>query len=300
MNTIVFALASILAAANAAEPDAIRVTSRLVLVPASVVDSAGRPVTGLSREHFRVFEDKVERPVVQVSSEPSPVSVVVVFDLSGSMSADLHRSRAALQRLVSDWDPGDETALIRIGGGVKVISDFTDQPVGLAGRLLFDGASGYTSLLDGIHRATSLLRQSHNRRKAVVVISDGGDNYSRYTVGEIRRHLRECDARVYTLGIYPPGGDMFDGLSEAGDGRRLMEALADWSGGRSFAATGDAEIKRAVDRIQQELRQEYVIAYTPSSDAEDGRYHRVSVKLAGSDTSHLTVYARPGYRAGAE
>lgn len=282
--------ASLCGFAFAQRPVEIRVTSELVLIPVSVVDSRNHAVTGLPREAFRVFQDKAEQSLTHFANEDAPVSIGIVFDSSGSMRDKLNESREAVARFMSGANPEDEFFLADFNAKSRIAAPFTDNPGTIQSELLTIGANGRTALLDAVCLALDYMKHAAHARRALLVISDGGDNFSRYTEAEIRRRVKESDVSLYTIGIYGRSAPM---LPEGDHGDRLMESLAEESGGRHFAVEKASELPEIAAKIALELRNQYVIGYQPSESARDGRYHRVQVKLAGARDWRVTW--RPGY-----
>ena len=174
-------------------PADIRVDTTLVLIPVAVTDPMSRFVTGLERENFKVFEDKVEQEIVQFSSEDASLSVGIVFDTSGSMGAKLQKSRQAVAQFMKTANPRDEFFLIQFSDRPEMVQDFTTQAEEIQNRLTFTQAKGRTALLDAIYLAMSQMKKAHNPRRAILIISDGGDNSSRYTESEVMNAVREAD-----------------------------------------------------------------------------------------------------------
>src|SRR6266700_1998279 len=182
----------------------IRVDSTLVLIPVTVTDPMNRFVTGLEKENFKVFEDKKEQQVAQFSSEDAPISVGVVFDCSGSMGHKLEKSRLAVAQFFKMANPEDEFFLVRFNDSAQLIQPFTTSLEEIQNRLTFTQSKGRTALLDGVCLALHKMKKDRNPRKALLLISDGGDNNSRYTEGEIKNLVKEADVQIYAIGIYEP------------------------------------------------------------------------------------------------
>lgn len=267
----------------------IRVDSNLVLIPVSVTDPKNHAITGLPREAFRVFEGKAEQTLVHFASEDAPVSVGIVFDSSGSMKDKLAQSRAAVARFLGAANPEDEFFLVNFNSTAQLTVPFTGDPGDIQNRLLLTQSNGRTALLDAVCLAMDYMKKSSNPRKALLVISDGGDNDSRYTETEIRRRVRESNLWIYAIGIYNRGAIM---LPEEEHGETLLATLAEASGGRHFAVPNPAELPEIAGKIGLQLRNQYVIGYRPAGSERTGVYHRVQVKVDGRD---LRVTWRPGY-----
>lgn len=268
-----------------------RLDSDLVLIPVSVTDFRNHAVTGLRRDAFRVFEDQAEQKVVQFSLEDAPLSVGIVFDSSGSMNGKLPKAREAMKQFLRLANPEDEFFLVEFSGKPRLEVPFTRDAGAIQNRLLGAQPGGRTALLDAIALAMQSLSHARYPRRALLVLSDGGDNHSRYDEAEIRGLIRESDLWLYSIGIYDRHTPAQ--ASEALLGQRLMEVLAEESGGRHFAVDSLIDLPVVAARISVELRNQYVLGYRPPNPRRDGKYHHVQVRLAGG--RNFTVSCRPGY-----
>jgi Ca-activated chloride channel family protein len=278
-------------------PADIRVDTTLVLVPVSVTDSFTRYVTGLGKENFRVYENNVEQQVTQFSTEDAPMSVGLVFDASGSMGNKLMKSREAVAQFLKTANPEDEFFLVQFNDHVELSVPFTPSAEEIQNRLAFVQSKGRTALLDGVYMAMNQMKKARNPRRAVLIISDGGDNSSRFTEGEVKAQVRESDVQIYAIGIYEPQSSRGrTPEEEAGPG--LLGNLAEQTGGRMFSIENLAELPDVATKIGLELRNQYMLGYSPQNKQRDGKYRRVQVKLsktAGLGT--LTPRFRTGYYA---
>ena len=182
----------------------IRIDTTLVLIPVAVTDPMGRFVTGLDKENFKLFEDKVEQEILQFSSEDAPLSVGIVFDTSGSMGSKLAKSRKAVTQFHEDRQSGGRVFLIQFNDRPEMVVPFTPDTEEIQNRLTFTQAKGRTALLDGVYMAMNQMKKARNPRKAILIISDGGDNSSRYTESEVKNAVREADVQIYAIGIFEP------------------------------------------------------------------------------------------------
>src|SRR5947207_1466911 len=182
-------------------PANLRSDVNLVLVPVTVCDPLNRPVTGLEKEHFRVLEEKVEQPITHFSMDDEPVAVGLVFDISGSMGAKLQKSRQAAAAFFRTANPEDEFFLIEFNDAPKLVVPLTQSVEDIQNRLTFSQSKGRTALLDAIMLAMAEMKKSKKNRKALLIISDGGDNSSRYTESEVRNMVRENDVLLYAIGV---------------------------------------------------------------------------------------------------
>jgi VWFA-related protein len=275
----------------------IRVDSTLVLIPVSVYDPMNRSVTGLEKEHFRVFEDKVEQEVSQFSSEDAPISVGIVFDASGSMGQKLQKSRQAVAQFFKTANPEDEFFLIQFNDRPQLVVPFTPNVEEILNALTFTQAKGRTALLDGVYMAMRTMRKARNPRKAILLISDGGDNSSRYTESEVRNAVREADVQMYAIGIFEPVSSRGRTAEEAA-GPGLLSELAEQTGGRHFPVENLNELPDVAAKIGIELRNHYVLGYVPKNQERDGKYRRVKVTLVQPrQLPPLRAFFRLGYYA---
>lgn len=289
----------------------IKVQVDLVLVPVSITDvDRNTPVTGLERAQFRLFEDRAEQQIRYFSSEDTPVSIGVVFDASGSMGLKVDEAKAAVAELSRASNPLDEMCLITFSDRV-LATDFTTVTEDLTSRLLFTGSNGRTSLLDAVYEAVEKMRHARYQRKALIIISDGGDNHSRFTTRQIRKIIQESDVLVYSIGLFERtafaggghrgGGGGFNGPlfipSEELEGPQLLDDLASASGGRMFAINNPADMKEAIALVGRTLRNQYVLGYKPAHVEESNRFRKIKVKL--QQIPHgwplLRVDARQGF-----
>src|SRR6185312_10850050 len=247
----------------------------LVLVPVTVTDPMNRLVTGLDKENFQVFEGKEAQEVRNFSAEDAPVSLGVIFDMSGSMSSKIERAREAVIEFFKTANPQDEFFLITFNDKPEEISDFTQSVDDLQGKLVFTVPKGRTALLDAIYLGVSKMRQAKYPKKALLIISDGGDNHSRYTEGEIKNLVKEADVMIYSIGIY----DHYFQTEEERLGPALLSDVSDLSGGRSFTIDNPNDLADVATKIGIELRNQYVLGYRPKNPGHDGKWHKIKVKL---------------------
>ena len=278
------------AAADRAARSDFRVDSSLVLIPVSVTDHKNHAVTGLPPEAFRIFEGKMEQMLAQFASQDVPVSIGIVFDSSGSMQGKLNQTREAVARFLSLANPEDEFFLVDFNTTAQLTVPFTYDAGAIQNQLLLVRPNGKTALLDAVSVAIETMKDAANARRALLILSDGGDNLSRFTESEIRRRVRESDLSIYSIGIDDRGGIM---LPEANRGDALLTSLSEESGGHYFSVPRLSELPEIAARIGLELRNQYVLGYRPANLMHDGGYHRVQIKMvAGRD---LRVISRPGY-----
>ena len=256
----------------------IRVDTTLVLIPVTVTDPLNRFVTGLEKENFRVFEDKTEQQILQFSSEDAPLSVGIVFDCSGSMGNKLENSRKAVAQFFKTANPEDEFFLVEFNDRADLAIKFTTSLEEIQNRLTFTQSKGKTALLDGVYLALHQMKKAKNARKALLVISDGGDNNSRYTETEIKNLVREADVQIYAIGIFEPAATRGRTAEELA-GPSLLSEIAEQTGGRHFPVENQNELPNIAEKIGIELRNQYIIGYSPKNLERNGKYRRVQVKL---------------------
>jgi len=272
----------------------IRVDTNLVLINVSVRDPANRFVTGLEKEHFKLLEDKVEQTIKQFASEDAPLSIGLVFDASGSMGAKLNKARQAAAQFFRTANPEDEFFLVQFNDRPELAVPFTHNSEEIQNRLTFTQAKGKTALLDGVYQAMAHMKKAKNPRKAVLILSDGGDNSSRYTESEIRNLIREADVQVYAIGIFESMGARGRTAEElAGPG--LLTEIAEQTGGRHFPVENINELPDIANKIGLELRNQYLLGYTPTNADRDGKYRKVTVKIV--QPKKMPVL-RPSWRQG--
>src|SRR5215218_2589439 len=230
----------------------IRVETQLVLINVTVTDPMNRFVTGLEKEHFKLFEEKAEQTITQFSSEDAPLSVGLVFDASGSMGSKLSKSRQAAAQLFKTANPEDEFFLVQFNNRPELSVGFTSNTEEIQNRLTFTQAKGRTALLDGVYMAMNHMKKARNPRKAIVILSDGGDNSSRYTESEIKNAVREADVQVYAMGIFEPASARSRSAEElAGPG--LLNEIAEQTGGRHFPVENLNDLPDVAAKIGIEL-----------------------------------------------
>jgi Ca-activated chloride channel family protein len=267
--------------------------TEMTLVNVSVLDPLGRIVTGLRQENFRVFEDGVEQEIVYFASDDVPVSIGVIFDMSGSMSDKIQKSRSAAVQFFRTSNPQDEFFLIDFNDRAHLITPFTNDVDQLQNQLMYTAAHGMTALYDGVYLGLSQMRSAHHARKALLILSDGGDNHSRYTETDIRRFVQESDVQIYAIGLFDPNGGP---TPEEQHGPALLADLTQLTGGRMFVVQNLSELPDIATKISMELRNQYVLGYIPSNRSQDAKWRKIKVRLRPPrGLPPLTVYAKSGY-----
>ena len=269
----------------------------LALVNVTVTDPYNRLVTGLDTDNFRVFEDNAEQEVVTFSSEDVPISIGVIFDFSGSMANKVSKAREAAIQFFKTANPQDEFFLVSFNERAELTSSFTNSIEDLQSRMMLTVPKGRTALLDAIYLGLSQMRGARNAKRALLILSDGGDNHSRYSENDIKRLVKEADTQLYAVGIFDPLGYR-NRTPEELNGPSLLGEVTEMTGGRVFAVEKLEELPDIATKIGMELRNQYVIGYRPSNKTHDARWRKVKVKLrAPKGLPPLSVYAKTGYYA---
>lgn len=275
----------------------IKVDVELVLVSVTVTDPMNRLVTGLGKEYFKVSEDKAEQEITQFGMEDAPLSLGLVFDASSSMGHKMSKAREAVAQCLKTSNPQDEFLLVQFNNRPELITNFTDRIEEIQNRLTFTQSKGRTALLDAVYLAITQMKEAKHTKKALLVISDGGDNSSRYTEREIKRLVREADVQIYAIGIFEPVSSRGRTPEEL-NGPSLLAEIAEQTGGRQFPVENLNELPDVAAKIGVELRNQYVLGYVPTNQDKDGRWRRMKVdikKIRGMP--RLNSHYRQGYYA---
>jgi Ca-activated chloride channel family protein len=272
----------------------LKVETDLVLVPVTITDPMNRLVTGLDKDNFTLFEGKDQQEIRHFSSEDAPVSLGVIFDMSGSMSSKIDRARDAVVEFFKTANPQDEFFMICFNDRPEQVADFTQSVDDVQNKLMFTVPRGRTALLDAIYLGISKMRQAKYQKRALLIISDGGDNHSRYTEGEIKSLVKEADVLIYAIGIY----DHYFATPEEQLGPALLSEITEITGGRAFTIENPNDLADVATKIGIELRNQYVLGYRPKNRAHDGKWRKIRVKLIPpKGLPPLRVYAKTGYYA---
>jgi len=275
----------------------LKVDVDLVLVPVTITDPMNRLVTGLEKENFQLFEGNSVQEIRTFSSEDAPVSLGVIFDSSGSMSSKMDRAKDAVMEFFKTANPQDEFFMITFSDEPDEITDFTNSVDEIQNKLVFAVPRRRTALLDAIYMGVSKMRQAKYPKKALLIISDGGDNHSRYTENEIKSLVKEADVMIYAIGIY----DHYFATQEERLGPELLSEISELTGGRTFTIDNPNDLGDVATKIGVELRNQYVLGYRPAKVVRDGKWRKIKVKLLPpKGLPPLRVYARTGYYAPAE
>lgn len=273
-------------------PPSIRVNTNLVLIPVSVNDPLNRPVSGLEKENFKVYEDKVLQNITTFAMDDEPIAAGLVFDTSGSMGDKLKRSRMAAAEFFKISDQEDEFFLVEFDDKPRLVVPLTKDTGTIENELTFSRSKGSTALLDAIYMGLQEMHRSKKNKRTLLVISDGGDNNSRYTVKEVKDLIQESDVLIYAIGVFGGGN-----TPEEAGGPDLLAHIAEQTGGRMFFAR-PTDLPDVAKKIGIELRNRYILGYSPEGQPHDGKYHRVEVKvIPPRGLPRLTAHWRVGYTA---
>jgi Ca-activated chloride channel homolog len=271
-------------------PPVFKVNVETVFVKVSVTDPLNRYVTGLEQEHFKVYEDNVEQTISHFNQEAAPISVGIIFDVSASMKEDnnIRKAKNAIVRFLQSGNPADEYFLVTFNNRTNLAQAFTDQSSSLQNEAAFQKAGGTTALYDAVYMGLDQIKKGSREKKALIVISDGEDNSSRYSPAEIREFAKEMDVQVYAIGQVGP----------LGTGGGELQRIVNMTGGRAFFPNNFNELDYYIDLIHAELRSQYVLGYMPTNQSHNGKWRRMRVKLdAPQGLPKLIIHAREGYYA---
>jgi Ca-activated chloride channel homolog len=277
-------------------PVNIRVDTMLVLIPAHVTTGDGASVTDLSQDNFRVSEDGVEQKITYFAKDDAPISIGVLLDTSGSMRNKMHRSAEAAATFFQTANPQDEFFLIEFSDRPRLTVPFTNDPDELYRRVVHARPFGRTSLLDAVHMASIQMKQARNSRKAILIVSDGGDNRSRFTPRQVQEDVLESDMQTYAIGIFEPVSTRKLSTEEL-RGPDLLEELAEATGGRHYRVDDIDQLASVAARVSTDLRNQYLLGYPSTNVKRDGKYRQVKVTVTANGPAKLRPYYRRGYYA---
>jgi Ca-activated chloride channel family protein len=253
----------------------------------TVMDPFGRFVTGLTQKNFEVFDDGIKQKIAHFSDEDAPVTLGIIYDVSGSMSDLTSRSFQALSRLFETSHKEDEYFIIAFNDRARLVQDFTTSPTAIMSRVTFVKAKGSTALYDGVYLGLEKARQGKQHKKALLIISDGEENSSRYNERELREMLTESDVPVYSIAI----SALYAGVG-------TLHSLSEWSGGMTFAPEDEPVTRDIYTRIALMLRHQYTIGFYPTDAASNIDWHKVRVGInAPRGLGRLALNYKKGYRS---
>jgi Ca-activated chloride channel family protein len=260
-----------------------RLDVKLVEIPVTVADQRDRPVLGLPQNAFRVLEDETEQEIVSFSRSDAPLSTGLVFDISGSMRNRIQDSRTAVEQFFAGSVKGDEFSLVTFSDSPELVHSFTPFTDEISRRLSSIHPHGWTAMVDAIWLSLQQMRRAANPRRALLVLSDGGDNNSRYSEGELLSLIRETDVRIYAIGLF--------------ERPRYLEKLAEETGGGVIWVRKLSDLPDAMEKLSVQIRNEYRLGYFSNRTKNDGKYHKVRVEVQPQDGKPMRVSWRRGYTA---
>jgi Ca-activated chloride channel family protein len=279
------------------KPGPVKVDVDLVLVPVTVTDQMDRLVLGLERDRFSVYERNREQAIRHLSTEDAPLSLGVIFDTSSSMYGKIERCREAVVQFLRSANPKDEFFLIGFGDRPELLVDFTSSVEEIQSEISKTTPNGVTALLDAVYLGLDRMKEARNERKALLIVSEGGENHSRYSTKEVWSVVREAGVQIYAMGIF----DEAPRTKAERMGPDFLAAITSITGGRTFPINNLKRIEEAADQLALELRNQYLVAYHPNNLVHDGRWHKISVHVVPPQTSpRLRIYAKAGYYAPAQ
>ncbi len=299
-----YAVAAMLVVAQAPSPtiepeqdDApVRIKTDLVTLTLTVTDPYGRYVSGLKQNAFTIIDNNQEQEITFFSDKDAPISVGILFDVSGSMNGEkVRKARKALERFITTSHPSDEYFLIAFNNRAQLLMDRTRDGEAVLRKLTLVEPKNNTALYDAVYLGVERVTRGTHQKRAILIISDGQDNASRYNFGEVRRLMKESDVVTYAVGIMDRG----DASSSYGiQGQSFLDEISSVTGGKSYYPHSDIEMDEIFERIALELRNQYSIGYTPKNFEPDGKWRKVKTKIKPPrGLPRLTVRGREGYYA---
>ena len=273
----------------------IKIEVDLVLVNATVTDPSNRFVTGLEMDHFQLFEDKVEQKITQFSNEDIATSIGVLFDVSSSMGDKISRAKDAAIAFLKTSNPEDEFFLLTFADKPTLDEEFTNDVSDIQNKLAYKGAKGSTTLYDAVYLGLEKMKQGHNPKKAILLITDGEDTRSRYSLINVRNAVKESDVQIYAIGIV---NSYYSDFAQGRSGRAVLEEMTEVTGGKAYFPNSVYELEDICTKIAIELKNQYVLGYSSTNPAKDGRWRKIKVKLnAPKGLPSLSVRSKTGYFA---
>ncbi len=272
----------------------IRSDVNVVLVPVTVTDTKNRPVLTLEKDKFLLYEGEQLQNIQYFSTEDAPISIGILLDLSKSMSNKIDLAREALGEFFKTANPEDDYFVVTFADRPQLIADTTQSIGTIRARLAEAVPSGHTAMLDAIYLGLNKSRHSRYKRRALLIISDGGDNCSRYRSREIKSMVQESDVEIYAIGIF----DSIFKTPEEWAGKKLLTEITEATGGHTISLGNAKQLPEVAAAISLELRSQYVLGYQPSNTSRDGSWRKIKVRLAPQATPEpAQVYAKRGYQA---
>ena len=278
----------------------IREKTQVVTLNVTVTDSRNRPVVGLTRNNFDVYEDKVKQNIEYFVETDVPVSVGIIFDVSASMESKLTKARAALQAFVQTSHPDDDFFLVAFNQQAQLVADYTDGET-VVNKMTYLKTSGGTALYDAVYLGLDKLKNARHKKQVLIVISDGEDNSSRYSLRELGKFIKESDALIYSLSVSATAGSNCGQLCQI-YAKRALDEMSGFTGGRAFFPVGLAELEQATTQIALELRRQYSLGYVSTRTDRDSKWRKIATKIksekgAPEVSARLVVRTKDGYYA---
>jgi Ca-activated chloride channel family protein len=296
-------------AQNVPRGSTFRSNTRMVLVPVTVTDHYGKTIMGLQAKDFSIFEDQNPQQIASFATEDAPCSAGLVLDTSGSMQTTLGVVKQSARAFVRTANTDDEFLLLTVSTQPTVNSEFTSDLPAVEENIALTRPGGFTALIDTVYLGLNQMRKARNPQRALVILSDGMENHSRYSKSELLRIALEADVQIYSIIMDNGAGGGASGatypfrpsmIAKPGDqaaqrqGPNLLEELAEKTGGLYFHARNDAQAQAGMMKAGLALRNEYMIGYLPADSGQSGKWHRIRVK---STVPNVSVHARSGYYA---
>jgi Ca-activated chloride channel family protein len=270
----------------------------LVLIPATVTDGKNRPVIDLQKQNFTIYEENERQDIRNFSTEDAPISIGLILDVSKSMTNKIETERTAVTEFFKSANPEDDYFVITLGDRPRIIADTTQSLDEIQGKLALVIPNGNTALLDGIYLGVDKLSSARFQRRALLIISDGGDNHSHYTAKEIKNLVQEADVLIYSIGIFDNMPVPVFKTIEERLGKRLLTQITEETGGRTIAADDRNKVPEIAAAISRELREQYLLGYRSSNALHDGKWRKIKVQITASEgVPPLHAYYKKGYLA---
>ena len=261
-----------------------------VFVKVSVTDPLNRFVVGLEKDNFRVYEEKVEQHITHFVQQAAPISVGILFDVSGSMKSNnnINAAKNAIVRFLQSANPEDEFFLVTFNQMPTLVTGFTNETSAIQNQISFKNPGGRTAVYDSVYMGLEQMKAAKNEKKAIILITDGEDNSSRYSSTEVREFARESDVQIYGIGEE----------GQLGYGKSEIQNIVAMTGGRAFFPDNFNELDYYIDLIHSELRNQYVLGYVPTNKSHNGKWRKIQVKLdPPAGLPRLIIHAKEGYYA---
>lgn len=271
------------------DDEVISVDSSIVVMNATITDASGKAVEGLNQKLFKVFEDGVEQEIVMFTSEETPFAAVILLDTSGSMEQRVTLARSAAIQFLSGLRRDDNAAIFNFDSKVSLVQDFSNSR-DLREQFFDLKADGMTALNDAIYKAAEVLSKREEKRRAIIVLSDGADTFSSKSADKALQAASAVNATIYTVDMSPINDNSRGRTQNQG----VLKNFAEKTGGKFVATPGGVAMRDAFKRIVEELGVQYTVAFHPANTKKDGKWRSLELRVA---KPNLTIRARKGYKA---